>query len=680
MARASGRRPEWPALGRLLVLLGGCALLSGSPQLHAQEASPPSAREWMEALEAAYERIEALEARVQELESERGAVLEAGDRREPEADAESWGLERHLDLDRPGGMVWLDNIGSGIALRGTSGYGTAIEAFSPYGTALDVDGEALFDETVGIRTDRPLFPLDVRGPVAVRQLEVHSYGTVIDSLGYWAGEPAGLEGPTGPRGATGAKGEPGLAGVTGPEGDMGPVGPRGETGTAGVMGATGPRGPEGQMGPSGEVGPAGATGPAGESGPPGPAGETPWEIEGDDIRYADGLVSAEQFAAGVISFAELGDYENGALARLDGLSEGSLYRTGASVQVVTSNLSPSATIQSPVDGAEVIRFGVRLIGRGDDPEEGRLLGANLMWRSDLDGFLGCCDTLLVDSLSVGPHELTLTVEDSEGALATTRSSVTALDEIEAPDGFVFVPPGTFVMGSPADERDRSDDETQHEVTLTRGLFLSQTEVTQNQWVAIMGSNPSYFAGCANCPVERVSWYDAVNYCNARSIAEGLDPAYEVDGTSVSWRVAAKGYRLPTEAEWEYSCRAGTTTAFYNGDMTRSGCDLDPNLNEIAWYCGNNEVRTKDVGQKEPNGWGIWDMSGNIREWCWDWYEDNYSDGAVVDPVGPPSGTERILRGGTWNGGSVYCRSADRDTRAPGSGGDNIGFRVARSLP
>ena len=267
---------------------------------------------------------------------------------------------------------------------------------------------------------------------------------------------------------------------------------------------------------------------------------------------------------------------------------------------------------------------------------------------------------------------------------TNKFDVTAYGEEEdAPEGFALAESGTFLMGSPEDELGRENngqDETQHQVTLTRDFYIGENEVTQAEWTAVMGSNPSQFAGCDNCPVEWVTWYDVVDYCNARSDQEGLTPAYEVEGTSVSWDQDADGYRLPTEAEWEYACRAGTSTAFYSGGITSTGCD-EPNLDPIAWYCGNNgdigepNYGTKEVGQMRPNAWGIYGMSGNVEEWVWDRIAP-YPAGPVTDPIGPPSGFA-CVRGGFWHTSALACRSANRYRDTQIRVRNYIGFRVAR---
>jgi formylglycine-generating enzyme required for sulfatase activity len=196
--------------------------------------------------------------------------------------------------------------------------------------------------------------------------------------------------------------------------------------------------------------------------------------------------------------------------------------------------------------------------------------------------------------------------------------------------------------------------------------MGKYEVTQKEYQAVMGTNPSSFNG-GTLPVERVSWYDAVNYCNALSKKEGLTPAYTVNGTNVTWFRGANGYRLPTEAEWEYACRAGTTTPYSSGSS----------VDAAGWYGNNSGSVTQPVGQKQANAWGLYDMHGNVWEWCWDWY-GNYSSGSQTDPTGAASGSFRVLRGGGWDGLASYLRSAFRDGHNPSSQFSNYGFRLVRS--
>jgi formylglycine-generating enzyme required for sulfatase activity len=237
------------------------------------------------------------------------------------------------------------------------------------------------------------------------------------------------------------------------------------------------------------------------------------------------------------------------------------------------------------------------------------------------------------------------------------------------------------MGSPPDEGWRWSDEKRHEVTLSEGFLIGETEVTQAEWASVMESNPGDFSGCDDCPVEEVTWYEAVEYCNALSLLEGLQPAYEIDGIDVTWLSGTDGYRLPTESEWEYACRAGSSTALYSGDLKDGECGIDPNLISIAWYCANDYPRgTKEVARKQPNAWGLYDTSGNVYEWCWDWYAYRYPDGPVCDPTGPKDGLYRVKRGGSWEYNGQYCRSANRSPFPPASFHNSVGFRVARSAP
>jgi formylglycine-generating enzyme required for sulfatase activity len=232
-----------------------------------------------------------------------------------------------------------------------------------------------------------------------------------------------------------------------------------------------------------------------------------------------------------------------------------------------------------------------------------------------------------------------------------------------------VPAGGFMMGSPTSEENRDSDESQHRVEITQGFYLSATEVTQAQYELVMGSNSSKFKG-VDRPLERVSWLDAVQFCNKLSVREGLAPAYRISGSSVTWDAMANGYRLPTEAEWEYACRAGTATAYHTG-----GSEAD--LARAGWYSGNAGSETHPVGKKAPNAWGLYDLHGNVWEWCWDWYGE-YGSGTQRDPQGAADGSERVIRGGSWRNDARHCRSANRGRDDPSDAGDNLGFRVARS--
>jgi formylglycine-generating enzyme required for sulfatase activity len=256
------------------------------------------------------------------------------------------------------------------------------------------------------------------------------------------------------------------------------------------------------------------------------------------------------------------------------------------------------------------------------------------------------------------------------------------DDGQAPGGFVLINPGTFQMGSPEDEPGRVDGhEHLHTVTLTQGFYISQYEVTEAWWDDVMGSGSS----TSQLPKTHVNWDMAVEFCNQLSIDEGLTPAYVIHGPDgdVTWNRDADGYRLPTEAEWEYACRAGSQAAFCNGPITHIYCDpLDPNLDEVGWYCGNRDYSDgpAEVGQKAPNSWGLHDMHGNLWEWVWDGFRSDYENLPQEDPVhdvGP--GAFRVLRGGDWDYWDArHCRSAYRFHNYPDNEYYNIGFRPVRS--
>lgn len=229
---------------------------------------------------------------------------------------------------------------------------------------------------------------------------------------------------------------------------------------------------------------------------------------------------------------------------------------------------------------------------------------------------------------------------------------------------VLIPKGTFMMGSPIEEKGRYNYEEQHQVTISQDYYLGMTEVTQRQYEKVMGINPSYFKGAAVResytslhPVVRVTWDDAVEFCKRLS---------ELPGEKKAGRV----YRLPTEAEWEYACRAGSKTAFSFGASPKS-------LGDYAWFGMNSKGQKHPVGQKKPNAWGLYDMHGNVAEWCSDRYGE-YPKGAVIDPVGPREGSDRVFRGGSTYTGSVGCRSAARRWNIPVDPDSFVGCRVAMS--
>jgi formylglycine-generating enzyme required for sulfatase activity len=254
--------------------------------------------------------------------------------------------------------------------------------------------------------------------------------------------------------------------------------------------------------------------------------------------------------------------------------------------------------------------------------------------------------------------------DTQNPVSTSRFYRAVRQSVTT--NMIYISPGTFTMGSPTGEVDRWADETQHTVVLTRGFYICKYLVRQADYLALMGANPSHFTpanfypDCTlNCPVEMVSWSNATNYCakltQQEAAAGRLAPGWQ--------------YRLPTEAEWEYACRAGTTTRFSYGD--------DPgyaSLTAHAYYSDNSLIEAHPVGQKMFNPWGLYDMHGNVKEWCLDWY-GTYASGTVTDPQGPTTGQDRVNRGGSWSHAGSWCRSAQRFHNTPATAQDLIGFRI-----
>ena len=235
---------------------------------------------------------------------------------------------------------------------------------------------------------------------------------------------------------------------------------------------------------------------------------------------------------------------------------------------------------------------------------------------------------------------------------------------------ILIPAGRFVMGD-KDEIDASP----HEVEVS-SFYLDQYLVTQEKYQQVMGDNPSRWKGLKN-PVEQVRWSDAVRYCNKRSEAEGLQLCYDLNTWECDFD--ADGYRLPTEAEWEYACRAGTTTAYFFGANPS-------NLTKYGWFERNAKGRPQAVGRKEPNPWGIYDICGNVWEWCNDYYQvDYYQQSPGKDPRGPTNGKSKVVRGGAWRFSAESCRSGFRYNENPGYadvcfGYDIYGFRCVRKTP
>ena len=264
-------------------------------------------------------------------------------------------------------------------------------------------------------------------------------------------------------------------------------------------------------------------------------------------------------------------------------------------------------------------------------------------------------------------------DDSDYFDSISNQSSNNNDVIVKAIEMVSIPAGTFIMGSPESEPDRDKDETQHSVKLS-GFSISKYQVTQAQYREVMGAKEDRttvdHGKGDNYPIYYINWYDAIVFCNKLSIKEGFDPVYSINGSTnpakwgtipnssnAKWNSVvivegSNGYRLPTEAQWEYACRAGTTTAYNTGDTLSD---------TTGWYNSNSESKASEVGKKPANAWGLYDMHGNVWEWCWDWYDSSYySDSPADDPLGgASSGTFRVGRGGSWGNSDKYLRSAYR---------------------
>lgn len=264
--------------------------------------------------------------------------------------------------------------------------------------------------------------------------------------------------------------------------------------------------------------------------------------------------------------------------------------------------------------------------------------------------------------------------------------------------FRYVPPGDFCMGSPRYELGREPDEFLHDVSLSRGFWMSELEVTQREWREVVGNDPSHFAGCDECPVEQVSWFEAAAFANLVSEAAGLESCYELGGcrgalgggcrSGSSWCFgdfvcldvwfkgpACAGFRLPTEAEWEYAARAGSSEAYWTGDHL--GLDqanvFDPRYERLRW----NRKATAEAGRFGANAWGLHDVHGNVLEWVWDWF-GRYPLSPTRDPEGPWEGSYRVARGGGWKDSAELCRSAARQRMDPSNRFNDVGIRLVRS--
>ena len=293
------------------------------------------------------------------------------------------------------------------------------------------------------------------------------------------------------------------------------------------------------------------------------------------------------------------------------------------------------------------------------------------------------------------HHWRVRAKDGDGQ----AGSWSAEHSLVVDDGFVYVEGGSFQMGSTAGY---SDEEPVHQVTVST-FYMSRYEVTHGQYLEFLNGagvsaagrlngnevidmddgdvafshdgtlfsfSGSEYADSIGCPVMEVTWYGAAEYANWLSAESGLTKVYTINGTSVTANWSANGYRLPTEAEWEYAARGGNASKGY----LYAGSD---NADEVGWYSSNSGRSTHPVGGKAPNELGLYDMSGNVYEWCWDWWNDSYSSGSQSNPRGPASGSNRVNRGGSWSNSARGLRSANRSGSSPGHGHQNLGFRLVR---
>ena len=287
---------------------------------------------------------------------------------------------------------------------------------------------------------------------------------------------------------------------------------------------------------------------------------------------------------------------------------------------------------------------------------------------------------------------------SRAARLVRRIMITACQSRSLSMNFAYLQAGRFWMGSNTKEKDRRDDESQHAVRITRPFLIAALEVTQDEYDVVMNARPSWFSPTGegrnkvakfktgSFPVDSVTWFDAIAFCNRLSQRDGLAPYYSVaevrrEGKSI---VAARvkivgelGYRLPTETEWEYACRAGTTTPYHFG-KGRGGGNFQY-MSSIGYGRSSHKLgRPTRVASYKPNAWGLFDMHGNVAEWCWDWYDKSYyAKSPATDPGGPSGGDHRVLRGGSFLVKQSSCRSATRFWSVPGEGTYYIGFRIAR---
>jgi len=330
----------------------------------------------------------------------------------------------------------------------------------------------------------------------------------------------------------------------------------------------------------------------------------------------------------------------------------------------------SATVPPPLDAIEIAQFTegsehLHLVLRNGQEQTMKLPGEHLALELDAGPEIRLpVPRVKAVFARAGTVPLLVRREFESAGDASTDAGLEA--PAPTPDDMVWIPPGRFLMGSmPGEPGHGTDENPVTEVVLSQGYWLGRHEVTQAEWTSIMGPNPSGFQGLTNHPIERVTWNEARAYCLKKTTIEreaGRLPEGYV-------------YRLPTEAEWEYACRAGTTTRYGFGD--------DPEGTELSaygWFINNSDSSTRPVGALKPNAWGLYDMHGNVWEWCQDLWQDAYPGGTVTNYTGPQEGWLRVARGGSWLYDASFCRSANRDNYGPDNRCSDIGFRVVLGRP
>jgi formylglycine-generating enzyme required for sulfatase activity len=374
-------------------------------------------------------------------------------------------------------------------------------------------------------------------------------------------------------------------------------------------------------------------------------------------------------------------------------SMGEEARENVTIHIGSENTAPTCVITGPASGSvgvegEEVTFAAT-VADVNIPAEGLAVS----WQSDFDGHLGDSPpnsegevSFPIDSLTINTHTITITVEDEHGLSCTSNVAYTVTPlgptTIMGPHGgtMIKIEAQTFEMGCTAGMSSCGVDESPaHFVTLTNDFYIGETEVTQGEYEAMMGTNPSYFIGCgADCPVENVNWHMSAAFANAVSILEGLEQCYTCTGlgTSTSCSIAVEpyscgGYRLPTEAEWEAAARCREETLYAGSTV----------FDDVAWHYFNSGATPHSVATKEPNACGLYDMTGNVCEWSQDWYGSSYyGSSPASDPAGADSGASRVRRGGCWNDGGVDSRVPDRNWHSPSYLTNINGLRLVRISP